>query len=117
MFEGVFESLDSDWNLEDSNGDGVIDGNDIPFEPGSIEAKKAWMKIEAEAHSSENISKSKALGYENGRGMYKGKPLVPGSGPGQGDFDLLRDRLIWRQGYAPEVATKIAAKAKWMTEK
>jgi len=75
------------------------------------------MKVEAEAHSAENIQRAKALGYEDGRGMYQGKPLVPGSGAGQGDFSLLKDRLIWHQGYSPEVATKIAAKAKWMTMK
>lgn len=104
------------WEPRDNDGDGFITGADIPFEPGSLAAKKAWAKIEAEAHSPANVQKCKALGYEDGRGMYQGKVLVPGSGSGHGDFILLKHRLIYSQGYSPEVATKIAARAKWMIE-
>ena len=118
MLDGFLDDLhDSpDWVPEDTNGDGFITGADIPFEPGSLEAKKAWMQVEAQAHSPTNVAKCKALGYEDGRGMYEGRPLVPGSGPGQGDFKLLQDRLVYHQGYDPEVASQIAAKARWMTE-
>jgi hypothetical protein len=112
MIEALID-LGPGWTPEDTDKDGEITGADIPFPPGSIEAKKAWMQIENLAHSPANVAKCKTLGYEDGRGMYAGRPLVPGAGPGQGDFQFLVDKLIWYNGEAPEVATKIAAKARW----
>ena len=117
MLEGLTEFFRDtpDWQPTDIDGDSEITGDDIPYEPGSIEAKTAWKKIEAIAHSPENIQKAKSLGYENARGWYAGGPLVPNSfGPGETDFQLLKDRLTWYNGYEPEVATRIAAKAKFV---
>lgn len=116
MLEGLIEIFEDtpEWEPTDTNKDGMITGDDIPYKPGSIQAKIAWKKIEALAHSPENIQKAKSLGYENARGWYAGGPLVPNSaGPGETDFQLLKDRLTWYNGYEPEVSTKIAAKAKF----
>lgn len=115
MLEGLVEIFEDtpDWKPTDSNQDSEITGDDIPYEPGSIKAKAAWKKIEAIAHSPKNIETCKTLGYENGRGMYGGKVLAPGAGPNQGDFDMLRDKLIWYNGYSPETAVKIAGKTRW----
>jgi hypothetical protein len=108
------ENQDSSWAPKDNNGDSHISGNDIPYEPGTLEAKQAWMKIEQLAHSPAMIAKAKALGIDHPVGMYMGKPLVPGeAGPGQSDFQMLKDRLIYYDGYSPDVATKIAARVKY----
>jgi len=97
-----------------SIGSKYIVGSDIPFEPGSIAAKKAWSQVEQLAHSPENVTKCKALGYEKGAGMYNNKPLVPGvAGPGQADFKFLVDKLIYHDGLEPTVASKIAGKIAW----
>ena len=105
MIDGLLEHF---WDPVDNNHDDSIDGTDIPFEPGSLAAKKAWKEIAAIAKSPDAIAQAKALGYDNATGMYKGKVLAPGAGPGEGDFDFLRDKLIYDGGHSPEVATKIA---------
>lgn len=105
-----------DWRPQDTNHDGVIDGRDIPFEPGSVDAKVAWQKIEALGHSPDAIVKAREMGYKDATGIYGGKPLVPGVGGGQGDFYQLVDKLVYYHGYSPEVAMKIAAKVRWNLE-
>lgn len=109
----LFDSPPQNWSATDTNQDGTINGPDIPFEPGSVEAKKAWMRVEAEAHSSENVQKCRALGYEEGRGMYEGKPLRPGANMGDGDHQMLVDKLVYYNGYSPGIASKIAGKIRW----
>lgn len=117
MLEILFGAEVQDWDPTDTNKDGNIDSLDIPFEPGSLEAKKAWQQIEAIAHSPENIAKAKSLGYENARGWYAGGPLVPGAGSGHKDYQLLVDKLHFFNGYDIPTAEKIAAKARWMSAK
>jgi L-rhamnose isomerase len=104
-----------EWVPEDYTSDGEITAEDIPFEPGSLEAQKAWIKIEAIAHSPASISKAKALGYEDARGWYGDGPLVPGAGPGHRDYQFLIDKLVYKYGYDPAIAQKVAGKAKWIT--
>jgi hypothetical protein len=102
------------WVPEDTNSDHMIDGADIPFEPGSAKAKLAWKKIEAEALSPENAMKAKELsGLENARGMYKGKVLCPGVGKGQSDFEFLVDKLHYYNGHSASTASKIAGSVRW----
>ena len=108
MIEGLVEFFTGEFH--DSNNNGHFDGGDIQVEPGSVEAKKVWKQISIEAHSPENISKAKQL-HPNATGLYMGKPLVPGvAGPGQADFQFMVDKLIYHDGYSPEVANKIAGK-------
>ena len=97
--------------LVDKDGNG-LDGGDIPFPPGSLEAKKAWAQIDADAHSPANVAKAKQL-HPDAIGMYKGKALVPGPGENQGDYDFLVDKLVYSKGFSPEVASKIAGSVKF----
>jgi len=79
--------------------------------PGSLEAKKVWAKIDADAHSEDAIAKAQKLAGKKAVGMYQGKPLVPGeAGAGQGDFQFLVHKLMATKGYSLEAATKIAGK-------
>jgi hypothetical protein len=50
----------TDWIPTDTDGDGMITGADIPFEPGSLAAKMAFKKVAAIAHSPEAITKGKS---------------------------------------------------------
>lgn len=99
-----------DFDNPDADDDGYLD---LPFEPGSPEAKEAWHQIDQEAHSTENIQEARDMGYNNATGMYKGKPLVPGPGANQSDYQFLVDKLIWYDGYSPYTAQKIAGKVMW----
>lgn len=88
---------------------------DIPFEPGSFAAKQAFQKLWNYCHSPEAIAKAQASGVpgcENANGFYAGKPLIPGAGPGQGDMNLLVDKLKIIQGFDDLSAQKIAAAVK-----
>ena len=78
--------------------------------PGSLEAQKAFAKLNADAHSPAAIAKAKAAGFEKATGFYKGKPLISGSGAGQGDHQLLVDKLVMSKGFSVESASKIAGK-------
>lgn len=99
------------FKLADKNGDGYLSGADIPFAPGSIEAKKAWAQIDAQAHSPEAIAKAKAMGFAKATGMYMGKVMVPGPGENQGDVAFWKDKLIYHNGLDPQVANKLIDKA------
>lgn len=110
MIEGLIENFFN--HPTDLNHDGVISGSDIPYPAGSIKAKQAWLTIEKLCRSPELVAKAQKINPD-AYGMYEGKVLVKGqAGPGQADFDLLRDKLIWYSGYDPIVATKIAGKIK-----
>lgn len=116
MFDGM--------KLLDIDGDGQPDGVELidpstgnAIQPGSAEAKKLWAKVDADAHSAENVAKAKALsGSDNATGMWMGRPLVPGmNNPNdvpEGDFQYLTQKLIWDGGHDPTTAKKIAASVK-----
>jgi hypothetical protein len=100
------------FKLVDKNGDGHLSGADIPFVPGSIEAKKAWAQIDAQAHSPEAVAKAKAMGFANAKGLYMGKPMIPGeAGEGQSDLKFWKDKLVYHNGLDPQVANKLIDKA------
>jgi hypothetical protein len=101
------------WDPADSNQDGVVDGKDIPFPPGSLEAKKAWLQIEAEAKSPESVAYAKSRGYEDAHGWYRDGPLRKGSHAGDSDYELLVDRLVFHDGHDPGAAVKIAGRVKY----
>jgi hypothetical protein len=106
-------SLPPLWSPIDVNDDGHVSGDDlIDFEPGSLEAKQAWTEIESSAFSNAAKKHAASEGYEDADGWYADKPLRKGPHAGDGDFQLVRDRLVWYKGMTPEVATKIAAKIK-----
>lgn len=102
--------------LVDADHNGVVDNIDGTgqIQPGSEGAKKIWQQIDKDAHSAENMAKAKALtGQEGAKGMFMGKALVPGhAGPNEGDFNFFVNKLVWNDGYSPEVAKKIAWAAK-----
>lgn len=84
--------------VPDADEDGNWDADDLKelgLQPGSLEAKKAWLAIEAKSLTD---------------GQYNGSPLRDGSHPGDGDFSFLEDKLVWYNGYSSEVAKKIAGK-------
>lgn len=81
-------------------------------EPGSLEAKKVWAQIDANAHSPEAVKTAKAINPD-ANGMYMGKVLAHGAGAGQGDFQMLVDKLQYVNGYDSEVAHKIASSIKF----
>lgn len=90
--------------------------SDIPFEPGSVQAKLAFEKVWQAAHSPAMAAKGKAI-HPDACGFYNGKPLVTGSAGTdarpEGDMDLLRDKLMYKQGYPLETAQKIGAAIKY----
>ena len=78
--------------------------------PGSVEAKKLWVQIDAQAHSPEAVKAAKTLNPK-AEGMYLVKPLVPGeAGAGQGDFKFMVDKLVYHDGHSVSVAKRIAGK-------
>lgn len=101
----------------DVDGDGYSDGLggiEQTLTPGSAKAKKLWQAIQNDAHSPENIAKAKEIsGNENARGMFMGKPLVPGSKGTmthpEGDYDYLVCKLFLKGGYDFLTAKKIAS--------
>lgn len=114
---GLILDILADWKPLDYNGDGHITGADIAqcgFEPGSAQAKLAWEKVYAKAHSTAAVKQAKLCGYDNAQGWYDGKPLFADGGPGHqpspDDYLLLKDRLIWYKGLEPKVAQKIVDK-------
>ena len=117
----IAEALDGDGYVDtkidlekfDLNGDGGIDAYDCPFPGGSVEAKLWWRNI-LEPSLGQDIPEDLQAKYgEKLAGVYKGKPLVPGeAGPGQGDFQLLVDKIKVTQGLSHASAVKIAAKVK-----
>lgn len=84
-------------HLFDTNGDGMIDVHDCPYPLGSKEAKLWWKQVET---------------YSKAHGHFNGKPLIPGPGPGQGDFDLLVNKLMVDRGLDHVSAVKIAGKVR-----
>jgi hypothetical protein len=114
---GLILDILADWKPLDYNGDGHITGNDIAqcgFEPGSAQAKLAWEKVYAKAHSVSAVKQAKLCGFDNASGWYDGKPLFADPGPNHNptadDYLLLKDRLIWYKGLEPKVAQKIVSK-------
>lgn len=102
------------WVPEDTNEDGEINGEDIPYSPGSPAAKAAWKVLENQIYSEQSIQKARAMGYENAIGMYGNKPLVPGIAENQADFQYLIDKLVYEKGYSQQFATSIVAKTRYM---
>jgi hypothetical protein len=87
-----------------------VDGdNPITAEPGSAQAKLQWNDVWNKAHSPEAVAKGKEL-HPDAVGIYKGKALVPGPGENQGDAQLFKDKLMYCNGFSPEVANKIVGK-------
>lgn len=121
--EFIADALDGDGNVDtktemekfDLTGDGRIDASDCPFPGGSVEAKLWWRNI-LEPSITQDIPDELTEKYgDRIVGVYKGKPLVPGeAGPGQGDFQLLIDKIKITQGLSHTSAVKIAAKVKHM---
>jgi len=90
--------LDADHNdlpdCTEADGDSLV--NECPHKPGSPEAKAWWN------HAEKLVKQT---------GRYQGKALIPGeSGPDQGDFNFLVDRLQIYNGYSEDIAKKIAGK-------
>lgn len=118
----IADALDGDGNVDtkvdlekfDLDGDGDIDANDCPFPGGSAEAKLWWRNILEPTLGQDIPPEIKAKYGDKVVGMYQGKPLVPGeAGPGQGDFQLLVDKIKVTQGLSHGSAVKIAAKVKY----
>lgn len=108
----AFEKLIAD--ADGHHDDGGL-ATKLHAQPGSPEAIKAWAQIDADAHSPTAIAKAKAChvpGAEKSVGFYNGKPLIPGVGPGQGDFDFLVDKLVATKGMTVGAAEKLAAHIK-----
>lgn len=87
------------------------------IQPGSLEAKKLWAGIDADAHSEANVKAAKAMtGSEKAAGMFQGKPLIPGSlGDGahpQGDYAFLKSKLMYDRGYDELTANRICSSIK-----
>jgi hypothetical protein len=97
---------------KDVNHDGFVTGADIQAKAGSFAAKKAWYKIQDMAYSPEAVAKAKKLGFTEAKGLYAGKPLLHGIHDGQGDFDMIKDRLLYAKGFDPMTADAIIAKIK-----
>lgn len=109
----LLENPDHDrFNIGDNNNDGVVDEQDMPFEPGSLDAKKQWALIDSEAHSAEAIAKAKKAGYENASGWYNGKPLsTEFTGPKYNTYQYAVNKLHYFDGLDWPVAQKIAQRA------
>jgi len=117
MFEGFLSGvnhvIELGWLPDSLQNDGGVTASSIPYEPGTIEAKEAWNIIDELAHNEESIVLAQNSGFDSATGWYNGKPLIPGAGSGHGDFDFLVDKLIYSDGYSPEVATNIAGAIRW----
>lgn len=82
-----------DISVWDFNGDGDITAVDCPWDHGSLKAKDWWLDVLI-PHVKAQVTPELQAQYPGIEGVYKGKPLIPGeAGPGQGDFDLLKDRF------------------------
>jgi len=115
MFTGGEHHIDINehFNELDINGDNTLDISDCPFRPGGHMAK-VWFKEVLVPYTKSQVTPDLLDKYgDNLTGMYHGKPLIPGeAGPGQGDFEFLRDQLIVTEGFTELAATKLAAKIK-----
>ena len=100
----------------DVNHDGVLDIQDLPFEPGS-EGAKLWFNKILVPYTEQSVTPQMREEYgDSVVGAYQGKPLVPGvAGNGQGDFDFLAARIHATQGIPMDGAQRIAGKAYWAT--
>lgn len=103
--------FDKDFGKLDTNGDGILDINDCPYEHGTPKAKLWWKNV-MEPYAKTQITDDMRVKYgDRVIGAYKGKPLVPGeAGRGQGDFNFFVDKLRVTKGYGLAKATKIAGK-------
>lgn len=117
----IANSLDGDGNIDfnvdfdkyDLNGDNEINARDCPFVPGSAEAK-LWFHNVLQPYVQSQVTPELQAKHGDGLvGVYKGKPLIPGSaGPGEGDFRFLVDKIRVTQGLSYSSAVKIAGKVK-----
>ena len=117
------DALDGDANIDfsidldkyDLDGDGEITAEDCPFPPGGAEAKLWWQNV-LEPYVKSTITDDMRSEYgDQVIGAYKGKALVPGqSGPGQGDFQFLVDKIKLTHGLSHFSAVKIAGKIKYL---
>lgn len=109
----LLDNVDHDrFNIGDNNRDGVVDENDLPAEPGTLEAKQNWAVIDAQTHSPEAIAKAKAAGFENATGFYNGKPISDThTGPAYGTYQYIIDKVHFFDGLDFDVAQKIASRA------
>jgi len=103
--------FEKDFGKLDTNGDGVLDIRDCPYEHGTPKAKLWWKEI-MDPYAKTQITDAMKTKYgAKCTGAYKGKPLVPGeAGRGQGDFQFLVDKLRVTRGLGVDAATKIAGK-------
>lgn len=103
--------LEKDFDELDTNGDGILDIRDCPYEHGTPKAKIWWKEV-MDPYTKTQITEGMKTKYgDRVIGAYKGKPLVPGeAGRGQGDFDFLVDKLRCTRGLGIDAATKIAGK-------
>jgi len=98
----------------DLNGDGLITVEDCPYPHGSPKAKLWWDQVVEPSTRADIPPEVKAKYGDACKGIYKGKPLVPGvAGKGQGDFAYLVDKLRITKGVDLSTATKIAGKIKY----
>jgi hypothetical protein len=101
--------------LTDVNHNGHWDGDDLAagfkklgLVPGSDQAKKLWNQVDQDAHSPEAKAAAQKINPK-AIGMFEGKLLMPAGGqPGQGDFQLLVQRLHYHDGLGWDQAKKIA---------
>lgn len=84
----------------------------MAFIPGTEGLAEKFAAKQAAAYSPESVAKAKALGAKKAVGLYEGKALQPGIHSHDGDFNMLRDKLIATQGLSPEAATAVAGKVK-----
>lgn len=98
----------------DLNMDGVIDVQDCPYPYGTQAAKK-WFYNYLDPYTKSQITDEMRDQYGDAiTGVYKGKLLIKGPGPNQGDFDYLVDKIRCTQGLALDSARRIAGKVLYM---
>ncbi len=100
----------------DLNEDGTVDIYDCPFPLGTPAAKRWFHEVlDPLVKSTQPTPEMKVMYGDSIKGVYKGKPLVPGvAGPGQGDFQYMVDSIRIKQGLSHQAAKAIAGKVKVM---
>src|SRR4030042_5209589 len=80
-------------DVYDSNGDGIINGQDCPYQFNSAKAKLWWKQV-MEPHVQDQVTPEMKAKYgAKVTGAFEGKALVKGVGANQGDFNYLVNKL------------------------
>jgi len=97
----------------DRDGNGTLDYQDCPHQPGSIEAKNWFNTVMSPYVKAQATPEMKAKYGEKCVAMFNGKPIVAGAPTTDGgDYEYTIQKLILTKGMTPETATAFAAKVK-----